>query len=156
MTTDLLQKNGYKAYLTRNPKPTNGEGCGYLIYVNNPDDNSYHCALEGWLSNASARELLKRNGYDMDQLIAEAKKPEFKPFELKSDVSVSMSNTFIYNSSPNVVGYIEGSNPNKENIVCTAHWDHMGYGKPIEGDSIINGTTDNATAMAWLLETARH
>jgi Zn-dependent M28 family amino/carboxypeptidase len=31
----------------------------------------------------------------------------------------------------------------------------MGYGKPINGDTIINGTTDNATAMAWLLETAR-
>ena len=91
----------------------------------------------------------------MDKLIAEAKKPDFKPFDLKSDVTVSMKSTFTYNSSPNVVGYIEGSNPNKEHIVCTAHWDHMGYGKPINGDSIINGTTDNATAMAWLLETAR-
>ena len=105
--------------------------------------------------NNAARELLKRNGYDMDQLIAEAKKPDFQPFDLKSDVSVSMKNTFTYNSSPNVVGYIEGSKQNEENIVCIAHWDHLGYGKPIHGDSIINGTTDNATAMAWLLETAR-
>lgn len=38
---DLLQKNGYKAYLTRNPKPTDGEGCGYLIYVNSPDDRCF-------------------------------------------------------------------------------------------------------------------
>lgn len=125
------------------------------LYVNNPDDTSYHCALEGWLSNSAARELLKRNGYDMDQLIAEAKKPDFQPFDLKSDVSVSMKNTFTYNSSPNVVGYIEGSKKNEESIVCIAHWDHLGYGKPIDGDSIINGATDNATAMAWLLETAR-
>lgn len=128
---------------------------GSKLYVNNPDDSSYHCALEGWLSNSAARELLKQNGYDMDQLIAEAKKPDFQPFDLKSDVSVSMKNRFTYNSSPNVVGYIEGSKPNEENIVCIAHWDHLGYGKPINGDSIINGTTDNATAMAWLLETAR-
>jgi len=38
---DLLQKNGYKAYLTRNPKPTDGEGCGYLIYVNNLDERCF-------------------------------------------------------------------------------------------------------------------
>lgn len=125
------------------------------LYVNQPDNKDYHCALEGWISNASARELLKQNGYDMDALLAEAKKPDFKPFDLASSVSVSMKNTFTYNSSPNVVGYIEGSKKNDESIVCIAHWDHLGYGKPIDGDSIINGTTDNATAMAWLLETAR-
>jgi hypothetical protein len=44
---DLLQKNGYKAYLTRNPHPEDDEGCGYVIYVNNLDKKCY--------------EILKRN-----------------------------------------------------------------------------------------------
>ncbi len=44
---DLLQKNGYKAYLTRNPHPDADEGCGYVIYVNNMDRRCY--------------EILKRN-----------------------------------------------------------------------------------------------
>lgn len=38
---DLLLKNGYKAYLTRNPAPGKGEGCGYLIYVNNLDKRCF-------------------------------------------------------------------------------------------------------------------
>ncbi len=38
---ELLQKNGYKAYLTRNPHPEEDEGCGYVIYVNNPDKNCF-------------------------------------------------------------------------------------------------------------------
>ncbi|MGN0525995.1 MAG: putative Se/S carrier-like protein [Acutalibacteraceae bacterium] len=38
---DLLQKNGYKAYLTRNPEPQNEEGCGYVIYVNNIDSRCF-------------------------------------------------------------------------------------------------------------------
>ena len=38
---DLLQKNGYKAYLTRNPEPDSDEGCGYVIYVNNIDDKCF-------------------------------------------------------------------------------------------------------------------
>lgn len=36
---DLLLKNGYKAYITRNLHPDNGEGCGYIIYVANFDKN---------------------------------------------------------------------------------------------------------------------
>ena len=44
---DLLQKNGYKAYLTRNPHPEDDEGCGYVIYVNDLDKKGY--------------EILKRN-----------------------------------------------------------------------------------------------
>jgi len=44
---DLLQKNGYKAYLTRNPHPEDDEGCGYVIYVNNMDKKCF--------------EILKRN-----------------------------------------------------------------------------------------------
>ncbi len=38
---DLLQKNGYKAYLTRNPRPETEEGCGYVIYVNNIDKRCF-------------------------------------------------------------------------------------------------------------------
>ncbi|MBQ8182592.1 MAG: DUF3343 domain-containing protein [Clostridia bacterium] len=45
---ELLQKNGYKAYLTRNPHPEADEGCGYVIYVNNIDKKCL--------------EILRRNG----------------------------------------------------------------------------------------------
>lgn len=45
---DLLQKNGYKAYLTRNPYPDEEDGCGYVIYVNNIDKKCF--------------EILRRNG----------------------------------------------------------------------------------------------
>ena len=38
---DLLQKNGYKAYLTRNPHPFEDEGCGYVIYVSNIDKKCF-------------------------------------------------------------------------------------------------------------------
>ena len=130
-------------------------GAKSKLYIDNKEDQSYYCPLEGWISNEAARELLKRNGYDLATLQEEARKPDFKPIPLQSTVNVSMQNKFTYNNSPNVVGYIEGSKKNGESIVYTAHWDHLGYGTPIEGDSIINGATDNATAMAWLLETAR-
>lgn len=39
---DLLQKNGYKTYLTRNLQPEKTEGCGYILYINNFDLKALH------------------------------------------------------------------------------------------------------------------
>jgi Zn-dependent M28 family amino/carboxypeptidase len=61
-----------------------------------------------------------------------------------------------YNKSYNVIGKITGSKNKDEVIIYTAHWDHLGIGKPDEtGDSVYNGALDNATATAGLLELAR-
>lgn len=116
---------------------------------------TYHCPLNGWIQFEAARRLLTDNGYDIDSLIEQSKAVDFKPFPLKSTLSVSMRNTFDRQQSPNVIGYIPGSGDTDESIVYLGHWDHLGYGKPINGDSIINGATDNAVAIAWMLEMAR-
>jgi Zn-dependent M28 family amino/carboxypeptidase len=55
-----------------------------------------------------------------------------------------------------VIGKIKGSKRPDEVIIYTAHWDHLGIGKPDEtGDSIYNGALDNATGTAGLLEMAK-
>ena len=41
-----------------------------------------------------------------------------------------------------------------EYVVFTAHLDHLGIGKPINGDSIYNGAMDNASGIAALLDVA--
>lgn len=59
--------------------------------------------------------------------------------------------------SENVVGFVEGTDPElkKEYVVYSAHYDHVGVGAPdAEGDSIYNGTRDNAIGTATVLEAA--
>lgn len=124
------------------------------MYVDS-DGDGYQCPLNGWISLGAARKLLADNGYDLDELIGQSKSPDFRPFRLNSTVSVSMELTSDRQQSPNVIGYIPGSGNTDESVVYIAHWDHLGYGAPVDGDSIINGATDNATGVAWLLETAR-
>ena len=124
------------------------------LYIDE-DQQNYTCALTGWLQADVAGTLLEDCGLELEKLKEAAKLPEFHPFSLKSFVSVSLKNKFVKQTSPNVIGYIEGSGKTDESIVYLAHWDHLGYGTPVDGDSIINGATDNATAVAWLLETAR-
>lgn len=59
-------------------------------------------------------------------------------------------------TAPNVVGMLEGSDPvlKKEYIVLSAHMDHVGYGAPVNGDSIYNGADDDASGTAAVLELA--
>ena len=110
--------------------------------------------FSGWLSAEAAKKLLEKCGYDSAELYASAKQPDFKPFSLDSRLSMTLTNTIEENTSPNVVGYIKGKTD--ECIVCSAHWDHLGLlSTPVDGDSVMNGATDNGTGVAWLLETAR-
>lgn len=57
----------------------------------------------------------------------------------------------------NLVGRLPGADPDRasETIVVLAHYDHVGFGQPEEGDSIWNGFADNATGVATVLELAR-
>jgi hypothetical protein len=59
--------------------------------------------------------------------------------------------------SENVVGILKGADPklSPEYAVLSAHLDHVGVGKPIDGDEIYNGAMDNASGVATLIETAR-
>ncbi|MBX2969505.1 MAG: M28 family peptidase [Cyclobacteriaceae bacterium] len=60
----------------------------------------------------------------------------------------------------NVVGLIEGTDPKlkDEYVIVTAHYDHIGVGKPSAGsqDSIFNGARDNAVGTVALLQTAKY
>lgn len=57
----------------------------------------------------------------------------------------------------NVLGFIEGAVYPERYIVVTAHYDHVGVGRPDEaGDSIYNGSDDNASGAAALLALASY
>jgi hypothetical protein len=58
---------------------------------------------------------------------------------------------------PNVVAVLRGSDPQlrDEYVVLSAHFDHVGIGRPVAGDSIFNGADDNASGTAALLEVAK-
>ena len=58
---------------------------------------------------------------------------------------------------PNVLGYIEGTDPvlKDEVIMISAHFDHVGVSK-VEGDSIWNGARDNAIGISNMLTAAEY
>ena len=55
-----------------------------------------------------------------------------------------------------MVGILPGKKYPDETLIYSAHWDHLGVGKPdANGDNIYNGAVDNATGIAQLIEQAR-
>jgi hypothetical protein len=57
----------------------------------------------------------------------------------------------------NVLGAIRGSDPalRNEYVLVDAHYDHLGIGRPVNGDSIYNGADDDASGVTAVLEIAR-
>jgi hypothetical protein len=57
----------------------------------------------------------------------------------------------------NVVGIIPGADPELRDqaVVIAAHYDHVGIGEVVEGDSIYNGADDDASGVVAILEIAR-
>ena len=56
--------------------------------------------------------------------------------------------------SSNIIGVLEGKSKKDEYVIISAHYDHLGIGKPIEGDSIYNGANDDASGVTGVLALA--
>jgi len=118
-----------------------------------PDKNMGRAAIEGWITLDQAKKLFQTAGQDFDALKQQAATREFKPVPLGATASMTIKNTLRTIDSRNVLGLLEGSDPDRKNeyVVYTAHWDH--FGKNSEG--IFHGAEDDALGCAALIEMAR-
>ncbi len=133
----------------------NNNGIGPRLVIDTRDSDGYRPALKGWITNNAARNLFGLAGRKNYDIIGEARNPEFQGISLGLTVSMSIENEFKFDKSKNVIAKITGSTSPNEYILYTSHWDHLGVGAPVNGDSIYNGAADNATGTAALLSFAK-
>lgn len=117
-------------------------------------DRSDDCGVKGWITLNAALDLFKSCNLDLPKLIRAARKPGFKPVPLNATASVDLDVTYKECNSKNLFGYVEGKTNPDEFVMYTAHWDHIGVGKPVNGDSIYNGALDNASGTSTVLAIA--
>lgn len=95
-------------------------------------------------------------GRNLDEIEASLQAGEPQSFDL--DVRASVEGRYEHEDfeSANVAALLPGSDPElrDEHLVMTAHLDHLGVGIPLDGDSIYNGTLDNASGSAAILTLA--
>lgn len=124
------------------------------LYLQPEDNYMSMCAVEGWITLDAAKKLFSLAGLDFTEIKEKAKIKGFKPFLLNAQLNFSMHSIHRFASSQNVLGILPGTDRADEIIVYSSHWDHLGIGPSLNGDSIYNGAVDNGTSTAWMLEIA--
>ncbi len=110
------------------------------------------------LSIEASKKLFTMAGMDLDKVyeqIERGEKPQGRTMNITADISYASTHSSV--TSPNVVGILEGSDPQlkHEYVLLSAHSDHIGVSEHIElGDKINNGAMDNAAGVSTLLEMA--
>lgn len=127
---------------------------GSKLHPQTPDHGASKLAVEGWITLDAAKRLFAAAGQNYDEAYTAANKPGFHGKALGLSLSTTLHNKITLKSSKNVVAVLPGTTRPKEYIIYSAHWDHLGIGKAVAGDSIYNGALDNASGCAGLLAIA--
>ncbi len=121
-------------------------------------DESQGLQLAVYLNPASADKLFAGTGHTLAELLArvDAGKP-LPHFAISASIESKVAMQRSVAEAPNVAGMMEGSDPKlkSEYVVMSAHLDHVGVGEPIDGDKIYNGSMDDASGIASLIEIAK-
>ncbi len=110
----------------------------------------------GWIQLSVAQKLFAAAGMNADQMIQAAGKRGFKAIELPVHLKAHIVSKVRNYDSANVIAMVPGADPSPgNNVLYTAHYDHLGIDPNAPGDKIYNGAVDNGTGCAILLELAR-
>jgi Zn-dependent M28 family amino/carboxypeptidase len=129
------------------------------IAAKHPALADYHDPMFSATFNpAQAEKLFAGTGHSFAEILAlaDAQKP-LPRFALGKSVRAKVATEQTKVESPNIIAKLEGSDPtlSKEYVLVSAHLDHLGVGAPIHGKTIYNGTMDDASGVASVLETAK-
>jgi hypothetical protein len=120
-------------------------------------NESHGLKLTVAINPAHADTILAGSGHSFQEILdaADAGKP-LPHFEVPAKLRAAVAVTRADVTSENVVALLPGADPvlKNEYVVFSAHLDHLGVGKPINGDAIYNGAMDNASGVASLLDVA--
>lgn len=113
----------------------------YLVLVNN-----FHA------KNFSRLKYFNRESFETKTpvvFVLTDENPSTYNFEIKNKITFS--------SLANVVGVLPGKTKKDEYVIFSAHYDHLGIGKPdAKGDSIYNGANDDAAGTTAVIMLAKY
>jgi hypothetical protein len=107
------------------------------------------------LSAEAFATLLAGTGQDADAILklGGAKRP-LPNFEIPRNIRIRLHLAQRDIASPNVLAKLRGTDAGlrDEHVVIAAHLDGYGFGTPVNGDNLYNGTLDDAAYVALLIQ----
>lgn len=119
------------------------------------DDNGLR--FLGGITDTALARLLPPKAGSLAAVLKAAEKPGFRAVPLGVKLAVRFRTQTSTVTSHNVIATVPGREGihAREHVVLSAHWDAYGIGKPVDGDSIYNGTLDDGSGVTALLALAR-
>ncbi|MBP6673173.1 MAG: M28 family peptidase, partial [Bacteroidetes bacterium] len=113
-------------------------------------------SLKAWTTEEATKKYFALAGLSLDSLMTLAQERTFKPIPLGITLNAEIVSTVKRIETNNIIGKVEGSDPQLKDqyVIFTAHYDHFGIGRPINGDSIYNGAADNASGTSLMITLA--
>src|SRR5688572_14054494 len=144
---NINERSGYEKVKLEGGKNLNSEaqkfvrsGKNYLVLV----DTSYS-------KNFSRLTNIKRQLFKMDNsvvFVLTTINPSTYSLEARHEITEQ--------KLANVVGILPGTSKKDEYVIFSGHYDHLGVGKPVEGDSIYNGANDDAAGITAVIMLAKY
>jgi Zn-dependent M28 family amino/carboxypeptidase len=75
---------------------------------------------------------------------------------IPKEFKIKANHTLEETKLANVVGVLPGRSKKEEQVIFSAHYDHIGIGRPVAGDSIYNGANDDAAGTTAVILLANH
>lgn len=69
---------------------------------------------------------------------------------------IASTHEIIEQKLANVIGILPGKSKKDEYVIFSGHYDHIGVGKPVNGDSIYNGANDDAAGTTAVMMLAKY
>jgi Zn-dependent M28 family amino/carboxypeptidase len=110
------------------------------------------------LKRRGADKLFEGSGHTIEDILKLASENQPLPkFPIEGTLRVKATVKRETVEAPNVAGLLPGSDPKLKNeyVIMSAHLDHVGVGRAVNGDTIYNGAMDDASGIASILEIAR-
>jgi hypothetical protein len=102
-------------------------------------------------------KLIAGSGQDAETILkAGGAKQPLPRFDIPARLQMHLEQRGRDISSPNVLAQLPGTDPKlaAEYVVIAAHLDGYGFGTPVNGDNLYNGTLDDAAYVALLIQMA--
>ncbi|MBE7173999.1 MAG: M28 family peptidase [Williamsia sp.] len=145
---EVTEKSGFEKIRIKPGSNLNTEiagltraGKNYLVLI----DTSY-AALFSRMAGRGSRPVFKANNSIV--YVLSAADPKTYKISIKQEVKeLGLSN---------IVGVIPGKSKRDEYVIFSAHYDHLGIGRPVDGDSIFNGANDDAAGSTAVIMLANY
>ncbi len=129
----------------------------WLDPAGKPNDTFPELKAAATLSVEGAQKLFAGESADWNQVLDQQKNGTLKPLALHKIAGIHTVSAHRQVNSLNVVAMLRGSGAQlcDQYVIYSAHTDHLGIGRPLNGDNIYNGAVDDGSGCTALIEMAK-